>query len=127
MQTKMDAQKYGKLIFGDYIETHEKNVIKDLMEPWTQAVIQVGPTRNLQGSIKFMCIETGNKMARRKYKRLPMPDSAIEKVEAFTAWVGVGMGIIFRNKNHEEYEWNNQQYIVPEAEAENAPSPNVPM
>ena len=55
-----------------------------------------------------------------------MPDLAIKKVEAFAAKQRAGMGINFKNRNHEEYEWKNEQYIVINAEAENAPFADVP-
>ena len=55
-----------------------------------------------------------------------MPDSIIKKVEVFAAWDRARMGINFRNINHEDYEWGNEQYITPEAKAENAPFPDVP-
>ena len=86
----------------------------------------MGPTGNLQGSIKLMCLKKGNKIVRRKYTRLPVPDSAIRDVEALVVQDRTRMGISFRNRNHEEFEWENEDYAIKESGTNNAPYPDLP-
>jgi len=69
---KVDAKKWCKLMFGEYVEVHEQNTITNSMNPRTRPAIYMGPSGNIQGSIKFMCINTGKKIMRRNYTRLPM-------------------------------------------------------
>ena len=40
----------------------------------------MGPSSNIQGSIKFTCMDTGKKTVRRKYSRLLMPESIIKHI-----------------------------------------------
>ena len=49
-----------------------------------------------------------------------MPNVAIKEVEVFAAWNRAGTGSNFKNRNHEEYEWEKEEYIIRETEAENA-------
>ena len=68
-------------MFGDYVEVHEENVKTKLMIPRTRPAICMGPSGDIQASIKFMCINTGKKIVRRNYTRLPMSESVMRKVE----------------------------------------------
>jgi len=49
-------------MFGDYVEVHEESNITNLMTPRTRPAICMGPTGNIQGSLKFMCVESGKKL-----------------------------------------------------------------
>ena len=68
-------------MFGDYIEVHEENAITNSMSPRTRPAICMGPSGYMQGSMKFMYMNTGKKIVRRNYKRLSMSNSIIKKVE----------------------------------------------
>ena len=74
-------RKWCRLMFGDYVEAHKENTITNSINPRTRPAICMGPSRNMQQSIKFMCIETKKKVVRRSYTRLLMPESIIKKVE----------------------------------------------
>ena len=54
-------------MFDDYVETHEENTITNLMEPRNRLSIYMGSSGNIQGSIKFICVNTGNKIVRQNY------------------------------------------------------------
>ena len=58
----MDAKKWCILMFGGYVEVCKESVITNSMNPRTRPAICMGPTGNIQGIIKFMCIESGGKM-----------------------------------------------------------------
>ena len=45
-----------------------------------------------------MCINTGKKIVRRNYIRLPIPDSIIKKVEELAQKERVKKGLHFRNR-----------------------------
>ena len=47
--------------------------------PCTHEAIAMGPTCNIQGSYKFLSLETGRKIVRRRWTELPMPGNIIEK------------------------------------------------
>ena len=49
-------------MFGDYAEVHKENPVTNSMSPRTRPAICMDPSGNIQGSIKFMCVETGEKM-----------------------------------------------------------------
>jgi hypothetical protein len=41
----------------------------------------MGPTGNLQGSYKFLSLETGKKVTRRKFIEMPVNDVVIKQME----------------------------------------------
>ena len=55
-----------------------------------------------------------------------MSDSAIEKVEDMASQDRSAMGISFKNRNHEEYEWDNEDCDMKESEMNYAPFPYLP-
>ena len=55
-----------KLSFISYAETHEDNTVTT-MQPRTRSAICLGPTGNLNGSTRFMCIKTRMKLVRQKF------------------------------------------------------------
>lgn len=51
------------------------------MASQTQAAISLGPTGNLQGTYKFLCLTTGLVIKRQQFKELPMPGSVIRQLK----------------------------------------------
>ena len=68
-------------MFGEYVKVHEENTITNSMKPRTRPAICMGPTGNIQGSIKFLCVERGIMIVRQSYTKLPLPDLIIKKVK----------------------------------------------
>ena len=62
-------------MFGEYVKVHEKNKTKN----WANN--QYWSTGNIQGLMKFMCVETERKVLRQSYTKLSMPDSILKTVE----------------------------------------------
>ena len=85
-------------MFGDFVEVYEENVITNSINPKTRPAICMGPSGNIQKSIKFMCMDKGKNMVRRNYARLPMPDSIIKKVEKLADRARMKNRINFKNK-----------------------------
>jgi len=73
--------------------------------------ISLGPTRNLQGSVKFYCIHTGRVLKRRSVTPMPMPDLVIQRVNKIGEPEKQGRRFWFLNRRGEPYEWTDE---VPE-------------
>eukprot|EP00957_Ditylum_brightwellii_P061194 4643419-Ditylum_brightwellii.AAC.1 len=68
------------------------------MQDRTIRAIALGPSMNMQGGYKFLNLESGEIINRRKFTELPMPESVIKKVEAFATADGEDRKIIFTNR-----------------------------
>ena len=54
-------------------------------------------------------METGKKIVRRIYTRLPMPDSLIKQVENMAKRNRAKSGLIFKNRQKEVFDWENEK------------------
>ena len=97
-------------MLGAYADVHEENTITDSMNLRTRPAICMGQIGNLQGLIKFMCVQTGEKNVRRSYTRLPMPDSVIKKVEKLADRDKAKNGVSFKHRKKEIFDWENEEY-----------------
>ena len=70
----------------------------------THKAIALGPTGNLQGSVKFYCIHTGWVLKRRSFMPMPMPDSVIRRVNTIGE----------REKQGRKFRFLNQEVSHPE-------------
>ena len=93
-------------MFGEYVKVHEENNFTSSTKPRTRPAICMGPTENIQGSIEFMCVETGRKIVRWSYTKLPMTDSIIKKVEGLAEKDRANNELFFRNQQREIFEWD---------------------
>jgi len=94
--------------------------------------IALGPTGNLQGSVKFYCINTGRVLKHRSFTPMPMPDRVIKRVNKIGEREGRGQTFRFLNRQKQAYEWTDE---VPEDdddfqglledEVEAAPYPDI--
>ena len=75
----------------------------------------MGPTGNLQGLVKFFCLNTGRILKRRSFTALPMPDRVIKRVNAIGVRKRQGWTFRFLNWQREPYEWTDS---VPEDDPE---------
>jgi hypothetical protein len=71
-----------KLEFGEYILVYESNTVTNTNAPRMIDTITLHYTRNLQGSYNFMSIQSGKRIARSQYTRLPLTQRAIDAVNA---------------------------------------------
>jgi hypothetical protein len=78
------------------------------MAPRTHAAIALGPTGNLQGSVKFYCITTGRILKRRSFTPMPMPDHVIQRVNAIGTREKQGRTFRFLNRRGEPFEWTDE-------------------
>ena len=85
------------------------------MTPQTHKAIALGPTGNLQGSVKFYCIHTGQVLKHCSFTPMPMLDHVIRRVNAIGKRKGQGCASRFLNRRGEPYEWTDK---VPEDDPE---------
>ncbi len=75
----------------------------------------MGPTGNLQGSVKFFCLNTGWILKQRLFTALPMPDRVIKRVHTIGVRKRQGRTFRFLIRRQEPYEWTDS---VPEDDPE---------
>jgi hypothetical protein len=59
LRRKLDYKKHCQVLPGSYCEVHDEPVPTNTMVARTHACIALGPTGNLQGTVKFYCLTTG--------------------------------------------------------------------
>jgi hypothetical protein len=111
----LDYKKHCRVLPGTYCEVHDEPVPTNTMTPRTHECIDLGPTGNLQGSIKFYCLTTGRVLKRRSFTPMPMPDRVIRRVNTIGEHEGQGRTFRFLNRRKEPYEWADS---VPEDDPE---------
>ena len=105
---KLDYKKHCRVLPGSYCEVHDKPVPTNTMVVRTQACIALGPTGNLQGSLKFYCLTTGRVLERCSFTVIPMPDRIIRPVNEIGAHEGQGRTFRFLDRRREPYSWTNK-------------------
>ena len=80
LRWRMDAKKYCKELPGSYCEVHDEPNPSNTTVSSTHKVIALGTTGNIQGSVKFYCLNTGKVLNRRAFTEIPMPTAVIAKV-----------------------------------------------
>ena len=80
LHRKLDYKKHCQVLPGSYCEVHDEPVPINTMVARTHACIALGPTGNLQGTVKFYCLTTGQVLKRRSFTVIPMPDRIITRV-----------------------------------------------
>jgi hypothetical protein len=112
---KLDYKKHCRVLPGTYCEVHDKLSPLNMMTPHTHEAIALGPTGNLQGSVKFYFLDTGRVLKRHLFTPVPMPDRIIAKVNKIGAKEKQGRTFRFLNQQAQPYEWTDE---VPEDNAE---------
>jgi hypothetical protein len=115
LRWRLNYKKHCRVEPGTYCEVHDEPTPTNTMAPRTHAAIALGPTGNLQGSVKFYCITTGRKMKRRSFTPMPMPDHVIQRVNAIGKQERQGRTFRFLNRRGEPFEWTDE---VPEDDPE---------
>ena len=111
MRWRLDYKKHCRVQPGTYCEVHDEPVPTNTMAWRSHKAIALGPTGNLQGSVKFYCINTGRVLKRRSFTPMPMPDRVINQVNKIGEREGQGRTFRFLNRQKQAYEWTDE---VPE-------------
>jgi hypothetical protein len=80
LRWRLDYKKHCRVMPGTYCEVHDEPVQTNTMVARTHKAITLGPTGNLQGSVKFYCIHTGRVLKCRLFTPMPMPNLVMQRV-----------------------------------------------
>jgi hypothetical protein len=108
---RLDYKKHCCVLPGTYCEVHDEPTPTNIMAWQTHECIALGPTGNLQGSVKFYCLMTGRILKHHSFTPMPMPDWVIKRVDAIGECEGQGRTFPFLNQQKEPYKWTDE---VPE-------------
>ena len=115
LRWRLDYKKHCRVEPGTYCKVHDKPVPTNTMTPRTHEAIALGPTRNLQGSVKFYCMKTGWVLKRRSFTPMLMLARVIRRMNSIGARERQRGEFRFLNCRNEPYEWTDK---VPEDDAE---------
>jgi hypothetical protein len=101
---KLDFQRDLRVGFGDYVQTHEPNIIKNSQVARTEGAIALLPLGNITGSVKFFKLSTRSIITRDKFTVLPMPDTVISYMNAYAGaqkrQLRRDPAVVFRRRRH---------------------------
>jgi hypothetical protein len=110
---KLDFKNVCRIPFGAYAQVHNDLAITNTMDPRTTGAICLGPSGNIQGGHKFLSLQTGNVMVRRKWTELPVPADVINRLEDIAQDVNDSVERMLEEEdeedNHEELGLNQNQ------------------
>ena len=72
LRHKLDAKLHCRAPFGAYCEVHDNDDVTNTLLHRTHPAICLGPTGNLQGTYKFLLLDTGKHVLRRNFTELPL-------------------------------------------------------
>jgi hypothetical protein len=120
--TTADYGTHCRVPIGAYCEVHNENDPSNTEIPQTSQAIALNPTGNLQGSYRFLSLDTGKSISRRRWTELPMTDAVTARMHA----------IATAERNHDpnapnfHFEWAPNTPIVDNAEP-NHEQPHMPV
>ncbi|KAL7472774.1 hypothetical protein ACHAXS_013136 [Conticribra weissflogii] len=112
VRQKLDYKKHCRVPFGAYCKVFEDRERTNTMASRTRPAISLGPTGNMQGTYKFMCLRTGRVIKRRQFKELPMPSSMISRIEQLGAQ-GNTKELVFSDRHGIPFPWNDNADKAP--------------
>ena len=80
LRWRMDTKKHCRVLPGSYYEVHDEPNPSNTTVSCTHKGIALGPTVNIQGIVKFYCLNTGRVLKQRAFTEIPMPAAVIAKV-----------------------------------------------
>ena len=99
-----DYNLHFQVLFGEYAQTYEDTT--NTMVERTVGSIALGPSRNLQGGVRFFSLATGKLLHRASndYVLLPMPDDVIKRVNRMGRKnrKGITFGDRYNNDYHDD-------------------------
>ena len=104
--------KHARALFGQYIQAHEDSEVTNTMAPQTFGALYLGPTGNIQGTVKAFNLETGNVHKVRDMTRLHMPESVIRLAEKWGKKAkqdDLNNNIEFLDRNRKKIDWDTDE------------------
>ena len=109
LRMKADYTKHCRVLFGSYCKVHDEPTPSNSMKPRSHAAIALGPSWNLQGTVKFFSQESGLVIRRRNFDIIiPMPDAIIEKVNEIGLKEKQGRDLTFAIRRKETFDWSDE-------------------
>jgi hypothetical protein len=117
---RLDHKKHCWVLPGTYCKVHDEPSPSIRMVPRMHEGIALGSTGNLQGTVKFYCLNTGRVIKHHSFTPLPMPDSVIQQVNTIGLKEKQVRSFRFLNRRKEPYKplkdkiliWYNILYQV---------------
>eukprot|EP00804_Cyclotella_cryptica_P008907 CCRYP_012017-RA/>CCRYP_012017-RA protein AED:0.23 eAED:0.23 QI:0/0/0/0.75/0.33/0.25/4/0/1155 len=128
-QQKVDFQRHCRVPFGAYIEASKDAMITNTMRPRTHGCIELGPSGNLQGSVKCFDLKTGMVVKRCTVAELPMPDAVIRKISFWgkkSKQAQFPDKLQFLSRMKETFDWDGDEAEFNEALVEPPAHPAIP-
>jgi hypothetical protein len=75
--TTADYATHCRVPMGAYCEVHNENDPSNTETPHTSPAISLNPTGNLQGSYRFLSLDSGKRISRRRWTELPIITEAV--------------------------------------------------
>lgn len=122
---KLDAKLHCHAPFGSYYEVHNDLDHTNTMQCRTHPAICLGPTGNLQGTYKFLSLDTGKCILRRNFTELPLTDSIQKLVDRMAQAENWPDGLLFANRHGNEFHFTNDDLDEPLVSTP-APFPDLP-
>jgi hypothetical protein len=137
LRRALDVSLHAQWPFGAYGEAYDDPTPNhtNTMQERTKSCINLGPTGNFQGTHKFLNLETGEVIKRMRFTEIPMPDSAIARVEYWAKRDKQERSdtLVFSNRNNEHFGWDEEGDNLPlvddnavEQEPTHAAYPDIP-
>ena len=105
LRWRMDAKNHCRVLPGSYCEVHDKPNPTNTTVRHTHEGIALGPNGNIQGSMKFYCLNTGRVLKRRAFTKIPIPTAVIAKADKIGKKENEGKEFRFINQNKEPFDW----------------------
>jgi hypothetical protein len=105
---KVDYAKHCRARWGSYVEASDDLDVTNTMRDRTSPCIVLGPTGNIQGSVRCYNLETKSIVKRRTITPLPMPDRVIRRVIALgkrSKQKRKSAHLQFLNRVQQEFDW----------------------
>ena len=119
LKRSVDFNLHRRGRFGQYVHAHIEPDATNDMRGRTFAGLYLGPTGNLQGTVKVWDLHTGHVKKVKKFDVVPMPDRTVKKVNDW--------GLRYQKEKKKkmakfldrlkrEFAWENDEYMPPEEE-----------
>ena len=105
---KADYAKHCRVLFGSYCEVHDEPSPSNSMKPRTHPAIALGPSGNLQGTVKFYSLNTGLVLRRRKFNLIPMPDAIKARVNEIGLKEKQNRDLVFADRTKQTFDWSDE-------------------
>ena len=122
---KIDMKKDCRALFGAYVEASRDADVTNTMAERTHSCISLGPSGNLQGSLKCFDLITGKVIVRRTFRTIPIPDRILKLVNRWgktSRSEQYGNKLEFLNRHRAKYDWDNEDIAEIEGIIEPQPS-----